>query len=236
MSYPKDAKSLKLWEDGLSHAIAKDSAPWNAYDAKIKTVVQRYNEHLRGVSSFQPLDWQIVKTMIWVESGANNDAWLTAPMQIGVNGDPGLRDLLTSPHGKMILPPEYASTLTVLNVPTGGERNIQAGTGYLLKILAKFGMVPTIPAAPKVPSMPQMPALKLAHHPHHHAHAATHLAIVGWHPATLEFIAHRYNSGDGNYAGKLRFALDIIQGKVVPPLAPPPPPAHHHHQHAGGTH
>ena len=154
MPYPKDEQSLKFWEEALSHAIAKDPDPWNAYDPKIQMAVQQYNDQLRGISNFQPLDWQVIKAMTWVESGANSSKWKSAPMQIGLNGDPGLRDLLTSPQGKMILPQQYARTLTLLNVHTDGEKNIQAGTGYLLMVLAKFAMVPVAPVPAKGATLP----------------------------------------------------------------------------------
>ena len=51
-----------------------------------------------------------------------------------------------------------------------------------------------------------------------------HLAIIGWKPRTLQLIAHHYNAGDGNYADKLQFALDIMSGKIKPEAAPAPPP------------
>ena len=141
MPYPHDEAKLKSWETGLSAQIAKDPKPWDDYDLQIKTVCQVYDKHLAGVSGYVPLDWQLIKAITWVESGAAIEAWKTAPMQIGVNGDPGLRELLTSPTGKLILPPEYAQMLTVSNVPANGNLNIEAGVGYVLKVTANFGML-----------------------------------------------------------------------------------------------
>lgn len=251
MPYPHDDAKLKVWETGLSDHIAKDAAPWDEYDTQIQLVTGVYNRHLAGVSSFPTLDWQVVKAICWVESGAVNPAWKTAPMQIGVNGDPGLRELLTSPTGKLILPPEYAKVLTVSNVPVNGNLNIEAGVGYVLKIMAMFGMqadpaaapAPTPVATPTPAPAPPVPAGVAAHHPvhgqaaHHKLHHAakpkvhSHLAIVGWRPFTLQWIAKHYNAGDGNYADKLQFSLDLITGKIKPQLAPTPPPKAHKPKH-----
>lgn len=230
MPYPKDEAKLKAWEDDRSNAIASDAAPWDAYDTQIQLVTTVYNEHLKDVAGYTPLNWQIVKAITWVETGALAKEWKTAPMQIGNPGDPGLRDLLATPQGKLILPQEYAQVLTLSNAASTGNLNIEAGVGYLLKILAIFGMVPdAVPAVPA--SAASAPAAASgpqgSHHAsraaHHHAskpkHPPKHLAITGWRPVTLEYIAKHYNSGDGNYSDKLQFALDLIQGKIKPQLA-----------------
>ncbi|GGH06950.1 hypothetical protein [Silvibacterium dinghuense] len=256
MPYPHDEAKLKQWEVQLSDEIAKNPAPWNSYDAQLQLVTNTYNKFLSGTANYQPIDWQVIKAITWVESGAANAAWQTAPMQIGVNGDPGLRELLTSPTGKLVLPPEYANMLTVSNVPVNGNLNIEAGVGYVLKITAMFGLQAdpppapaatpaapasgAAPAAPPVAPAPVTPAPASAahksapaahgksHHPKHPAPPKVHkhLAIIGWRPRTLQFIAKHYNAGDGNYADKLQFALDIITGKIKPERAPAPPPKH----------
>lgn len=306
MPYPHDDAKLKSWEQGLSGQIAKSPAPWNDYDTQIKAVCAVYDKHLTGVSGYVPLDWQIVKAIAWVESGAANAAWKTAPMQIGVNGDPGLRELLDKPAGKLILPQEYARVLTVSNVPVNGNLNIEAGVGYVLKIAANFGMQADTPPPPSGPALiqkagspqaasmfgnpgsgqlawnfgaPCLPGLlspglfppglstpsllpafgpvatpasttppptaaaphpaskpsKGGPHPAHGHHPARHkvalpkhLAIVSWKPLTLQFIAKHYNAGDGNYADKLQFALDIMSGKIKPEAAAQPAPKHAH--------
>ena len=45
--------------------------------------------------------------MLWVETGAGDHQWTSAPMQCGVNHDLGLGDLLDKPQGHLILPPQY---------------------------------------------------------------------------------------------------------------------------------
>ena len=87
--------------------------------------------------------------------------------------------------------PEYRKALTIGNVRAGGIHNIQAGVGYLLKVVAQFAMVPVKPA----PKQKQ------------------HLAIVGWRPLTSIEISSRYNSGDSYYAQKLDYCLALITGK-----------------------
>lgn len=234
MPYPHNETTLKRWETQLSDQIAKDPKPWDSYDTQIQLVTSTYNKFLGNTAHYQLLDWQLIKAITWVESGAaDHRVWPTAPMQIGVNGDPGLRELLTSPAGKLILPPEYAKTLTISNVPVNGNLNIEAGTGYVLKITAIFGMQAD-------PTPPAKSASAAAHKPapvaHGKSHSAPpkvhkHLAIIGWHPRTFELIARHYNAGDGNYADKLQFAFGIITGKIKPERAPAPPPKHSAKKH-----
>lgn len=236
MPYPKNEEKLKSWETAISSEIASDPKPWNDYDTQIQVVCSTYDRHLSGTSGYKPLNWQLIKAITWVETGAAITAWKTAPMQIGVNGDPGLNDLLNTPNGKMILPPEYTKTLTLSNVPTNGNLNIEAGVGYFLKIMAIFGMQADktppgttsgkpVTASHPAASPPESPQKHLASQKHlapqKHPAPKKHLAIVGWRAETLQYIAQHYNAGDANYADKLQYALDIITGKVTPKAATP---------------
>lgn len=138
-------------------------------------------------------------------------------MQIGVNHDPGLRDLLSTPQGRMILPPEHASKLTVTNVPIDPNLNIAAGIGYLLKCLAIYGNVPDPPPVP--PAAAPTPALPQHGHHGHHRHVSpavpqTHLAITGWRAFEYSYVALHYNAGDGNYEDKLKYAYSLIQSRA----------------------
>ena len=139
-------------------------------------------------------------------------------MQIGVNNDPGLGDLLTSPQGRLILPPEYQRTLTSANVPANGDFNVMAGIGYLHKILARFGQIADVaatlqtprPALPVVPAKPNTLHPAHAHH-HHHLAPKQHLGIVGWRTFSFNFVAEHYNVGDGNYLDKLSSAYSLTE-------------------------
>ena len=68
---------------------------WNEYDETIKREVAFYNQKFAGVANYVPLDWRIVKAMVWSEVMAGPDGnpteWQTRPMQIGVTGDPGFQ-------------------------------------------------------------------------------------------------------------------------------------------------
>lgn len=143
MPYPKDEKQLKTWEDHLSFSIAKDPKPWNTYDDQIQAAVVVFNAYLAGKALYNPLDWQKIKAMAWVETGpfAQNDAWNSRPMQIGNRGDAGLHDLLTSVQGKLIMPPQFLVGINEGNAGSVGRLNIIVGIGYLLRRLGKFGIV-----------------------------------------------------------------------------------------------
>lgn len=126
------------WKDTID-AAASDPA-WNAYDAAIKRTVDKYNAHLKSAKGFTALDWELVKAMLWTESGGPTQrAWATQPMQIGNPIDPGLASLLGGKEGgDLIMPADIASGLTLQNVRADPEKNIQAGVGYLLMRAANF--------------------------------------------------------------------------------------------------
>ena len=88
---------LEKWQDGLNTAVG--NAQWNAWDCEIQLAVNEYNRHLAGTAGYVPLDWQLIKAMLWVETGADNAEWKTKPMQIGVPGDPGLASFLSDKEG-----------------------------------------------------------------------------------------------------------------------------------------
>ena len=101
--------------------------------------VNEYNRHLFGKAGYFPLDWQLIKVMVWVETGANNSEWNTKPMQIGVVGGPGMTAFLSGKEGgDLILPLALKGRLTTGSVRTIPAHNIRAGIGYLLMRTANF--------------------------------------------------------------------------------------------------
>ncbi|CAI3955329.1 LysM repeat (LysM) (PDB:1E0G) [Commensalibacter communis] len=131
----------------------------NQYDADIRQIVDTFNHYLKKkypTSNYHDLDWRLVKAIIWTESGHKNSAWRLRPMQIGNNGDAGLKAVLhikktrlkngklhiQSEGAELIIPPEYKPNLTVNNkhkIRQNPQLNIQAGVTYLLMRHAKFG-------------------------------------------------------------------------------------------------
>lgn len=96
------------WKMGIDSA----GADWDDYDPEIRRIVLQYNLHLRDTPRFMDLDWRLVKAMMWTESGPQDGAWKTKPLQIGVTGDPGLRALLFGDEGsELIVPPCYVLSL-----------------------------------------------------------------------------------------------------------------------------
>ena len=225
MPYPKNQASFDRWKKALDHALLANREPWDVYDGVFLTVVGTYNSYLSATPGFGKLDWHVAKALSWVECGAANDQWNTKPMQIGVLTDPGLRQLLQTPSGKLILPPAFAKTLTMSNAIADGKRNIQAGVGYLFWVLAKFGYrKPGVAQHPT--ALPQVPARPAGvHAPPRNPHTRTptakpQYAIVGWKPFSLVTIAQHYNGGDGNYLDKLQYALSLVNGTAQPSSQP----------------
>lgn len=61
------------WQRTIDTSL-KDSR-WHEYDCDIQRIVSLFNRHLAG-GSYKPLDWRLIKAMLWTESGGpNRPAW-----------------------------------------------------------------------------------------------------------------------------------------------------------------
>ena len=135
-------KDLKAVEGSAYPARALS---WNAYDPDIQSVVSTYNSYLQNTPGFSQLDWHLVKSMVWTETGpyAPHDQWEKAPMQSANRGDPGWSNLMRQ-QDKMqrIVPPGLRSAVTSAGLTP--QNNIAAGVGILLLHAAIWGPVTTI--------------------------------------------------------------------------------------------
>lgn len=237
----KPKSRFESWQDYINDAVA-NPAKWNAYDCDIQTAVSEYNQHLSGVAGYMPLNWQFIKAMTWVETGAGKPEWRTSPIQIGNPGDPGLAALLNGKDGgDMILPPSLKGTLNAIKATTIPSYNIRAGIGYLLMRMANFAIKNVPDADTKVyevtiKSGDSLDLLARAHgstvetlkelNPNakilrpgqvlKYQKASMQKVIVGWKALTTNNIAFYYNVGDSSYAKKLDYALSLIRsGKAA---------------------
>ncbi|KXU89985.1 peptidoglycan-binding protein [Paraburkholderia monticola] len=231
---------FERWQDGVSKAVS--DAKWNSWDCEIRMTVNEYNRHLRGTSRYVPLDWQLIKAMLWVETGPHDPQWNAKPMRIGVAGDPGLASLLSGKEGgDLILPPGWKGQLTISAVRTIPAYNIRAGIGYLLMRMAHFKYRSVLGADPKVYEIAVRPGDSLDKMAKaqgttidtlknlnptaavlrpgqvlKYRKASVQNAIASWRPFSATLIAQRYNGGgDLNYARKLDYALSMVRQGMV---------------------
>ncbi|MFT8891879.1 MAG: LysM domain-containing protein [Acetobacter papayae] len=232
---------FELWQDGINKAVG--DAKWNAWDCEIQMAVNEYNRHLSGKSGYFSLDWQLIKAMVWVETGANNSEWNTKPMQIGVVGDPGMIAFLSGKEGgDLILPLALKGRLTTGSVRTIPAHNIRAGIGYLLMRMANFEYQSTLGSDTKiyeitvksgdsldkiakaqgstVDTLRKLNPTAVVLRPGQVLKcqkASMQRVITSWRRISTALIAQRYNGGgDINYAKKLDYALSLIRkGKVA---------------------
>ena len=236
------AKSgYEKWQDGINKAVG--DAKWDAYDCEIKVAVNEFNHHLTGTAGYLPLNWELIKAMMWTETGAEHEKWKSNPMQIGVLSDPGLGDLLASNKGgEIILPVATRSSLNRANATTIPRYNIRAGIGYLLMKMANFAIksVPdadtktydiTVKAGDSLDKIARvqgstvdiMKKLNPTAHVLHpgqvlkYQKATMKKVIVGWKPNTTSSIATYYNGGgDSLYGKKLDYTLSLVRkGKAA---------------------
>ncbi|PRC94328.1 LysM peptidoglycan-binding domain-containing protein [Solimicrobium silvestre] len=234
MATSQHANGLDAWKDGIRKAAGDPK--WDAHDAEIKSTLTTYTHHLIRQGYRQPnLSWQMIKAMVWVETGAGNDEWKIKPMQIGNRNDPGIDDFLANDKGaEIIVPPHLRIMLTRERIKHNSSYNIQAGIGYLLMRSAEYGFENTL-LNTTVLSYTVKPGdsldriartqgstiatLKKLNPSAHilrpgqvlkYQKSTIKKVITGWSPITTGMIAIRYNKGDKNYAEKLEFALNVI--------------------------
>lgn len=233
------------WMDGIT--AAPGDARWHIWDCEIQAAVNEFNRYLAGTAGYRPLDWQIVKTMVWVESGAGDPQWHIKPMQIGVVGDAGMDALLSGNEGgDLILPPVWRERLTVLSVRTVLSHNIRAGIGYLLMKMATYEYR-SIPATDThVYETTVQPGDSLERLAKRHGSttdvmrklnpeakilrpgqvlkfqkATVQRVITGWRPISHALISERYNGGrDRYYIRRLDFALNAVRTGRTEACAP----------------
>ncbi|WP_107314777.1 LysM peptidoglycan-binding domain-containing protein [Burkholderia metallica] len=227
---------FEKWQDGIDKAAG--DTRWDAWDCEIRMAVDEYNRHLSGIAGYKPLDWQLIKAMLWVESGAANSEWNIKPMRIGVSGDPGLTSLLSGNEGgDLILPPAWKGQLTMGSVRSMPAHNIRAGIGYLLMKMAnyEYRSVPgndikvyevivkpgdsldkiaktqgsTVEVLKKL--NPAVSVLRPGHVLKYRK-ASVQRVITSWRYISPTLTAQRYNGGrDINYATKLDYVLKVMQ-------------------------
>lgn len=129
---------LEEWKAGRVKAIG--NSDWYVYDSHIRKLVSEINQHLsksKNISNYQPLDWKLIKAMIWTETGATSPAWKSRPIQIGNRDDAGIYEV-TKPARPikyhLIVPDSWDKYLINKNdiIKNNPEYNIRAGVALLM--------------------------------------------------------------------------------------------------------
>ncbi len=232
----KEDKRYKAWKATIDNALT--DIRWHEHDAAIMQIVDLYNAHLTQTPGYARLNWQLVKAMIWTESGGpTNPAWQDNPMQIGKAGDPGLTALLSGNEGgELVMPPSIQLELNSPAAATASAQlNIKAGVGYLLMRFAFYKHL-TIPdkdnkeyvhdvvsgdnlatIAKKngttiaiLQDMNPTAKVLMPKQKLIYRKAKISKFITGWSIFTNAEVGKRYNVGDPKYADKLQYCLGII--------------------------
>ena len=227
---------FEKWQDGLRNSAG--DARWDMYDCEVQTAVSEFNRHLGSTPGYSALDWTLIKAMLWTESGAAHPEWHIKPMQIGVDGDPGMSSLLAPDEGgEIVLPPGLVGRLSQGTIRSIPAHNIRAGIGYLLLRMANFDHQSVLAPGSRVEQVaaragdsldrvarnngstldivrglnPGVNGLQIGQMVKYQKGEVRKL-ITSWRAITTSTIAQRYNGGgDPFYARKLDFALGLVR-------------------------
>jgi len=230
--------AFQKWQEGIDKA--ENNPEWDAWDCEIQLAVNEYNRHLAGTAEYLPLDWQLIKAILWVESGPHKPDWNDRPMQIGMMGDPGAEALLGGKEGgDLVMPPALQKRLTLAKIRTSPADNIRAAVGYLLMRTARYENRIVIDDDDKIHEMEvaqgdnfskiakdydttvaSLTELNPEVNPKRlrigqtlkHQKSSIQRAIKGWRQMSTGLIADIYNGGgDSTYTQKLDYVLPLIQ-------------------------
>jgi hypothetical protein len=237
----KPKTGYEKWQEMIDQA--KSDPRWRAYDSEIILAVSEFNAHLSSMKGYFPLDWRLIKAVIWTESGGpDSRAWNSRPMQIGNPGDPGLAALLSGKEGgEIIMPPQLKGRLNMGNAGIP-PFNIRAGIAYLLMRCASYGFVQvmdardskvyeyTVQAGDSLDKIARRqgttlevlrklnPAAAVVRPGQsiRYQKASIQKIVTRWQPITTGLIAQKYNTnlGDPNYAKKLDYCLSVMTESV----------------------
>lgn len=208
-----DQKDFDKWKRGIAHDCHLPG--WNLHDTSIRNAVAAFDRFNQGRSGYVGPRWQLIKAVLWVEGGGPSfPDWKSQPMQIAWLTDPGILDVLHHPWIEVVTPPEVRRNFGMASIKTVPEVNIQAGLSLLHLKLAVMGhrlkaskpIDRPMPGATKPPAAPGgFSSRPPVHGPH-----AMEPCVQAWLPFCPVTLYQRYNVGDGAYARKLEYAMELI--------------------------
>ena len=140
---PVKFSPLEQWKDIRKNAIGNPD--WYVYDDYIRKLVSELNLHLstsKNIENYKPLDWKLIKAIIWTETGATSASWKTRTMQIGNAGDRGIEEVTIPARPRkynLIIPKTWNNFLIkkTSQIKTEPEYNIREGLALLMIKMAE---------------------------------------------------------------------------------------------------
>ena len=179
------------------------------FDNLVQNAVNEYQRFHTTHSGYIGPSWKLMKALMWVEGGGPSQGknWLMRPMQIGNTNDKGVDDVCTHADMLLIAPPEMRRNFSVAAIRTSPALNIQAALGLLhlkmavIRTSTAFGYPSD--SKPQLQSSSSYLFTREKTQPKRY--------IAAWTPFCPVTIYQRYNVGDGAYARKLHYCLQLIE-------------------------
>jgi len=201
--------------------------------------VNDYNTRLSGTPGYKKVDWQLIKAMLWTESGGpKNKSWKTRVLQIGNTNDPGYDIVKNGKEGASVVMSERMKTDIVNGNINEPNLNVRAAIAYLFTRMAKYENKSVVDSAQpqpftykvakgdngladiarKVGSTTEIlqklnPGKKVLHvgDSIQCQKASIKTVVSGWRTFDTTTVAARYNGGgDDKYAQKLDYVLSLF--------------------------
>lgn len=229
----------KKWTDTVDRAI--NDSRWDEYDKLIQDEIAAYDKRFPKTAC--NVDWQLIRAMLWSESGGpDNASWKTRPLHIGNPGDKGYDVLKNEKEASGIIMSDTLKYKIKTQSISSPKLNIQAGIAYLytkMSISSKFSTrdltdtkfyyytVKSGDSLDKIAKKVGTTVMELRRlnpkasgviQPKQtlkYVKASIKRNITGWRVFNTAMIAKRYNGGgDAKYEEK----LDYVMTKVIPKL------------------
>lgn len=199
-----DQQNFDKWKRGLERNYKHPG--WDKYDADLQRIVNAFDQfHASKGNGYVPPRWQLMKALLWVESGGppQKRAWEEMPMQIGVSTDKGIIDVIRHQHVPLIAPPDLRRNFDLATIRSNPVVNIQAGMTLLHLKMAFYRRRPTTAFATPTSAAQSHPANR-------HKPMETESYVCAWRVFSPVTIYQQYNIGDGAYVAKLNFCMELI--------------------------
>jgi hypothetical protein len=113
---------------------------WDEHDTLIQGAVGEFNKKLEKTPGFDPLDWKLVKAMLWTEvmGGPGIPEWKTNPLQFGVPGDAGKEAVVKKDDHGLVVSEKLRKEIADAGSINTASLSIRGAVAYLFLLAGQY--------------------------------------------------------------------------------------------------